>query len=141
MRSALLITVAAIVWAGLAPLEFQPANEVEWIDPGPGLRFAGRGIAYTAEALVWRPSPDPGEVSVELWVVPAAEPDDRVGEIFAVFDGTAVEPLLIAQWKTGLVVRTRVADDRGRRRYRELGSLGLMFRGQERYVGTTLLTA
>jgi hypothetical protein len=134
MHRALIATIAAIAYAGLAPLEFQPANEVEWIDPGPGLRFEGRGIAHSTAALHWERSPHPGEVSVELWVVPADEPDDRLGQIFAFFDGRAVEPLLIAQWKSGLVVRTRVDDGRGRRRYRELGSLGLLFRDQERFV-------
>jgi len=137
MLSALLATVALIVWAGLAPLEFEPANDVEWADPGPGLRFAGRGIAYSAEALHWPASSGAGEVSVELWVVPAKEPDDRLGEIFAFFDGTEMAPMLVAQWKSGLVVRTRGAGDRGRRRYRELGALGLMFRDQRQFVAVT----
>jgi hypothetical protein len=119
------------------PIEFDPANDVEWIDPGPGLRFEHRGIAFADEALHWNSAGGGGAVSVELWVVPADEPDERIGQIFTFFDGAAIDPLLIAQWKSGLVVRNRVSDDRGRLRYRELGSLGMLFRGQPRYIALT----
>jgi VanZ family protein len=107
---------------------------VEWIDPGPGLRFERRGIAYSDEALRWNSPGEPDAVSVELWVVPADEPDERMGQIFSFFDGVAIEPLLIAQWKSGLVVRIRMSDARGRLRYRELGALGMLFRRQPRYI-------
>jgi len=76
-------------------------------------------------------------VSVELWVVPGDEPEIRMGQIFAFFDGDRVDPLLIAQWKSGLVVRNRVTDENGRVHYRELGALGLLFRGQSRYIAVT----
>jgi len=125
------------VYAGLVPVEFHPPNDVEWIDPGPGLRFEGRGIAYGDEALRWDSAGEADEVSVELWVVPADEPDERMGQIFSLFDGAAVEPLLIAQWKSGLVVRNRVSDEAGRLRYRELGALGLLFRGHLHYIALT----
>jgi len=125
------------VYAGLVPIEFHPANDVEWIDPGPGLRFERRGIAYGDETLRWKSDAHAGELSVELWVVPADEPDEGIGQIFSLFDGAAVEPLLIAQWKSGLVVRNRVTDEAGRLRYRELGALGLLFRGQLHYIALT----
>jgi hypothetical protein len=125
------------VYAGLVPIEFNPANAVEWIDPGPGLRFERRGIAYGDEVLHWGAAAEADEVSVELWVVPADEPDDRMGQIFSFFDGSAVDPLLIAQWKSGLVVRNRVSDEAGRLRYRELGALGLLFRGRQHYIALT----
>jgi VanZ family protein len=125
------------VYAGLVPVEFHPVNDVEWIDPGPGLRFGRGGIAYGDEALHWNSAGEAGEVSVELWVVPADEPDERLGQIFSLFDGAAVEPLLVAQWKSGLVIRNRVSDAIGRSRYRELGALGLLFRGQLHYIALT----
>ena len=125
------------MYAGLVPVEFHPANDVEWIDPGPGLRFGRGGIAYGDAALHWNSTGAAGEVSVELWVVPADEPDERLGQIFCLFDGAAVEPLLVAQWKSGLVIRNRVSDAVGRTRYRELGALGLLFRGQPLYIALT----
>jgi hypothetical protein len=85
----------------------------------------------------WEPLGRPGEVSVELWVVPGDEPAVRMGQIFALFDGSRIDPLLIAQWKSGLVVRNRVVGETGRVRYRELGALGLLFRGQPRYIAVT----
>ncbi|MFQ5417795.1 MAG: VanZ family protein [Myxococcota bacterium] len=126
-----------IAYAGAVPLQFQPVNEVEWLDPGPGLRFERRGIAYSEEALHWRDADASAGVAVELWVVPANEPNDRLGQIFSLFDGDAVEPLLIAQWKSGLVVRNRVSGGRGGRRYRELGALGMLFRNQARFIAVT----
>jgi len=119
------------------PLEFHPTNDVKWIDPGPGLHFERHGIAYADEALHWDSAGKPGEVSVELWIVPAGEPDARMGQIFSFFDGAAVEPLLIAQWKSGLVIRNRMSAGGGRSRYRELGALGLLFREEQRYVALT----
>jgi len=133
----LLATIAAIVYAGLVPLDFHPPNDVEWIDPGPGLRFERRGIAYSDEEVHWNSAGEAGAMSVELWVVPADEPDERIGQIFAIADGAAIEPLLIAQWKSGLVIRNRVSGAGGRQRYRELGSLGLLFRHQPRYIALT----
>jgi hypothetical protein len=119
------------------PIDFHPANDVEWIDPGPGLRFEGRGIAFGEQPLRWKSTGAAGALSVELWVVPADEPDDRIGQIFCLFDGAPVEPLQIAQWKTGLVVRNRVTTAAGKVRYRELGTLGLLFRGQRHYIAVT----
>jgi hypothetical protein len=135
--AALLATTAAIVYAGLVPLDFHPPNDVEWIDPGPGLRFERRGIAYSDEDLHWNSAGEPGAVSVELWVVPADEPDERIGQIFSIADGAAIEPLLIAQWKSGLVIRNRVSGAGGRKRYRELGALGLLFRHRLHYIALT----
>jgi VanZ family protein len=102
---------------------------VRWLDPGPGLQFDGRGIAYSEVPLLWEPAARPGELSIELWIRPSREPDDRLGQIFSLFDGETVDPLLIAQWKSGLVIRYRVPERVAGRRYRELGALGLVFRG------------
>jgi VanZ family protein len=134
---ALLVTIAAILYAGVVPVDLHPRNEVRWLDPGPGLEFDGRGIAYSDGPLVWEPGAEAGEVSVELWIRPSREPDDRLGQIFSFFDGDAVEPLLIAQWKSGLVIRNRLPESDAGRRYRELGSLGLLFRGHPLMIALT----
>jgi len=127
--------MAAILYAGIVPLDFHPRNEVRWLDPGPGLEFDGRGIAYSDAPLIWEPHARGGEVSVELWIRPSREPDARLGQIFSFFDGDATEPLLVAQWKSGLVIRNRIPERNAGRRYRELGSLGLAFRGHPLMVG------
>lgn len=110
---------------------------MRWLDPGPGLRFDGRGIAYSDAPLVWDPGENAGEISIELWVRPSREPDDRLGQIFSFFDGDVIEPLLVAQWKSGLVIRNRVPELDARRRYRELGALGLLFRGHPLMITLT----
>jgi VanZ family protein len=134
---ALLVTIAAILYAGVVPIDFHPRNDVRWLDPGPGLQFDGRGIAFSDAPLVWEPGAQAGEVSVELWIRPSREPGDRLGQIFSLFDGDAVEPLLVAQWKSGLVIRNRVPERDAGRRYRELGSLGLLFRGHPLMIALT----
>jgi hypothetical protein len=133
--AALVATVALILYAGVLPAQFSPVNRVEWLDPGPGLHFERGGIAFSESPLSWQGAGD--EVSLELWVVPAAEPTDRLGQIFSLYDDHAIEPLLVAQWKSGLVVRNRTSDDRGRVRSRELGALGLLFRDQLRGIAVT----
>lgn len=125
------------MYAGLAPLEFEPENAVRWSQPGPGLLFERSGIAFSETPVVWPVSEQPGEVSVELWVVPADEPDDRMGHVFAIFDGSRIDPLLVGQWKSGLVVRNRVADGSGSVRYRELGALGDLRRDEPRFIAVT----
>jgi VanZ family protein len=45
--------------------------------------------------------------------------------------------LLVAQWKSGLVIRNRVPERDVGRRYRELGSLGLVFRGHPLMLALT----
>jgi hypothetical protein len=127
--------VALILWAGVLPAELHPVNRVEWLDPGPGLAFGRGGIAYSEEEIRWPPGSR--DVSVELWVVPGDEPDGRLGQIFSLYDDEAIEPLLIAQWKSGLVVRNRIRDSRGRVRSRELGSLGMLFRDRKRGIAVT----
>lgn len=126
--------MAAILYAGIAPLDFHPANGVAWLDPGPGLRFERSGVAYSVEDLRFEATGADAGVSVELWVIPNDEPTGSLGQILSIYDGDRVDSLLIAQWKSGLVVRIRVTDDRGRVRYRELGELGLLFRGQRRHL-------
>lgn len=121
----------------MVPLDLHPVNDVRWLDPGPGLAFDGRGVAYSDEPLVWGPDEDAGAMSVELWVRPASEPDDRMGEILSFFDGGAKPPLFVAQWKSGLVVRYPVPSREESRPYRELGSLGLLFRDQRRMIALT----
>jgi VanZ family protein len=134
---ALLVTIAAILYAGVVPVDSRSRNDVRWLDPGPGLQFDGRGIAYSDAPLVWEPGAQAGEVSVELWIRPSREPDDRLGQIFSLFDGDAIESLLVAQWKSGLVIRNRVPERDAKRRYRELGALGLLFRGHPLMVALT----
>jgi len=135
--TALFATIAVILYAGVAPLDFHPANGVAWLDPGPGLRFERSGIAYSAEDVRFEASGPDGGISVELWVVPDDEPAGNLGRILSFYDGAKVDSLLVAQWKSGLVVRIRITDDRGRVRYRELGELGLLFRGQPRHIAVT----
>jgi len=104
---ALLVVLSFILYAGLTPFRFYPPNRVQWLEPGPGLRFDRPAIAYTASPFAWPASQLAKGISIELWVLPNDEPKYRPREIASFFDGHLPARLTIAQWKAGLIVNTR----------------------------------
>jgi len=104
---ALLVVLSVILYAGLTPFRFYPPNRIQWLEPGPGLRFDRPAIAYTASPFAWPASQLTKGLSIELWVLPHDEPKYRPREIASFFDGELPSRLTIAQWKTGLIVNTR----------------------------------
>jgi len=104
---ALLVVLSLILYAGLTPFRFYPPNRIQWLEPGPGLRFERPAIAYTASPFAWPASQLTKGMSIELWVLPHDEPKFRPREIASFFDGHLPGRLTIAQWKAGLIVNTR----------------------------------
>jgi len=109
--------VAAIAYAGLSPFDFHPANEVDWIETGPGLRTGGDSISYAAEALEW---PEDGrELTIHLWFKPAEEPRTHLARILALVDSGQLPALTVDQWGAVLIVRDRFEGSSGKMIYRE----------------------
>ena len=113
---ALVLTVLAIAYAGLAPLEFHPPNGAHWLAPGPGLRFAREGIVYSEAPFAW--SSGGRDFSIDLWFEPTEAPRARVARLLAVQDGDEVPVLSVDQWRGALIVRDRI-HSKGRLVYRE----------------------
>jgi hypothetical protein len=103
---ALVVTVLAIAWAGLAPLDFRPANGAHWRAPEAGLRFANEGIVYSDAPHSW--SGGGRDYSIDLWFEPETAPRARVERLLAVQDAHEVPVLSIDEWRDALLVRDRM---------------------------------
>lgn len=131
----LLIYVAGLVFVGLTPFSFSPANRVEPLGRGPGLQFDTTGIA-TSRGEIRDPEEFPdNSLSIHLRIEPDDEPRTGLGTIFSLADNDRLPRLIIAQWKTWLVVRVRDTD-RASRGYWELDAAGFR-KGQTHFVTIT----
>lgn len=115
--AALLLTVLAIGYAGLAPLEFQPPNGAGWNDAGSGLRFADEGLVYSEAPFAW--SAGGRQFAIDVWFEPARGPRARVARLLAVQDDHEVPVLSIDEWRGALIVRDRLETRSGKLVYRE----------------------
>lgn len=96
--------LAVILYAGLTPKGFINQNRIEWVEEGAGLRFQGRGLAYTEPVL----SPYQFSQEAGMTIEFALRFERQKGEkfrIIAVFFGEE-EPfqLCIGQWQNEILV-------------------------------------
>ena len=74
---------------------------------------------------------------MELWLRPAAKPNNRLPQIFSLWDGTLPDLFLIGQWKDSLVLRTRSLHSKAARGYRERGSGHTLIKDQKIFLTLT----
>lgn len=124
-------TVGVILLAGLWPLNFWPKNEVEFLKGKNGIRFYGRGIAYTPRPLWGQESNSPhtGSISLEIWLEPESEIDHHLAHILVLYDGNKSQDIVIGQWKTSLIVRSRSLNT-GHPTYREVSIRDVLHHGE-----------
>jgi hypothetical protein len=121
---ACLAICAGYFFIGLWPFNFYPRNHGEILPDGSGLSLKPPSIAYSIREIDLSAS---AGITIELAL--EAEPTGNVASILSFYDGTLPVNLLIAQWKSGLLLRTRVPGAPGRRNYREAGIAGGLRRG------------
>ncbi|MBW2292470.1 MAG: VanZ family protein [Deltaproteobacteria bacterium] len=129
----LVAQVAGLVYLGLAPFSFSPPNRVKSLDDPPGLQFSALGIA-TSQGTVRGAEQFPGDsLSIHFMIEPDDEPRSGLGTILSIEGKGRTAPLIVAQWKSWLVVRVR---DPARRNlgYWEINAAG--FRVGERHFVT-----
>ena len=142
------VILIGILTVGLWPFNFWPQNKVEWLRDRNGVHFYGQGIIFSESSIplfsslastlspqssLLSPAPS---FSIELWLEPDTEPNS-LPHIFSLYDGQATEPLFIGQWKSSLVLRTRMPDPKRSRPYREIGLRNALVKGQERFIAIT----
>lgn len=130
---------AGLFIVGLWPFSFRPVNHAGWLPDRDGLHFKPDGIAYDLELLpvpaMTSLSDQPAAFSVELWVKPDLEPDDNVFHILTMDDGHRPSNLVLCQWESELLLRTR--EDGSKRGFREVGGRGMLQMQKERFLTVT----
>lgn len=94
-----------ILAVGLKPRGFRFANQVNWIQDKPGIRFSNFGIAYTApfnDLIKENASNDDG-FSMEIALKPAGYQKRRFRFVWALHDGKDNDQLLMGQWRSWLI--------------------------------------
>ena len=116
-----------LLFVGLWPFRFRPANNVHWIAGKPGLRFDKYGIVYGKEALI-----TPGGAidlslpfTIRMDVLPREEPSGSIPRILSVHDDEGRELFFLGQWRDELILRILEEERFFHLRYRETGAGGL----------------
>ena len=116
-----------LLFAGLWPFRFWPANNVHWIGGPPGLRFDKYGIASGKEPLFGPREPIDLALpfTIRMNVRPHEEPSGYLPRILSAYDVEGRELFFLGQWRAGLVLRIFEEERFHRFRYRETGAGGL----------------
>jgi hypothetical protein len=125
---------------GLWPMNFYPGNEVEWLPDKNGIRFYGRGIAYSPEPFnVQKQNLFPNNsISIELWLQPKTEPNKYTPQIFSFYDGKGVDFLILRQWKSHLeIIRSQLIGKNNIERSKRIGLANALPSGIPRFITIT----
>lgn len=132
----LVIVCAVMVSVGFWPFHFFEENNVHWIREGKGLRFNDPGTAFIRLSTGGNPSPlVPGEaITVEFTVIPAEEPNQSVPDFLTFCDAEGNPLLAFGQWKSELIIRSKIAGHRRRWAYTETGASGVLNKHRPSHV-------
>ena len=100
-------TIVIIIFLfGLWPLNFHPKNEVEWLKDRNGIRFYGRGIAYSSESFNGQNQNffQNNSVSIEILLQPEKVAYKHFAYIFSLYDGKRSEYFSIGQWNNSIQI-------------------------------------
>ena len=136
-------TLSFICWSifilialfGLWPFNLNPFNQVFWLKDEPGVRFSGPGHLYSTGSLSDFFSGR--SVSLECWLRPAAEPNNRLPHILSFWDGRRQEVFLLGQWKDALAIRVRTSRADIPRGYRERGKGQVLVKNRMVFITLT----
>jgi VanZ family protein len=127
--------VILIALFGLWPFNLNPLNQVFWLKDEPGVRFSGPGHLYSPGSLSDFFSGR--SVSLECWLRPAAEPNNRLPHILSFWDGRRQEVFLLGQWKDALAIRVRTSRPDVPRGYRERGKGQVLVKNRMVFITLT----
>ncbi len=116
---------------GLWPLNFFSENQVRWLAQQDGIQFykqglstrrASGGIVHSDSPLDVRPRTHTFEpTTIEIYVESHEERGNGLAHIVSFHDGYPRSPLVIGQWKSHLVIRSRDNQNDARDTYHEIG--------------------
>ena len=145
MRNLLLLICIALCagyfLVGFSPFRPRVANNLGWRHGMDGTYFGWLSSVYSERELDLIGSPssagEDGAISVELLLSSGHRQTGVVGTILALYDGHLPPNLLIAQWKSELLLRVPVRNADGRRIRREVGAGLDLRRGIRRFIAVT----
>lgn len=105
--------LACLIHFGLRPYDYRRPNRVEWQEDGKGLRFRSVGLARLGHSWRWRGGKVAAPMALEVWLTLGGVSSGDGGVAIGLFDRRDPPPLLLAQWKDGLYLRTRNLAARG----------------------------
>jgi hypothetical protein len=104
-----LCVITVILITGLWPKDLRSENDVAFLPDGKGIRFSRRGIIYTKDMLMKRHAQhETGSLSIEMAIESDKEWNKSVPVILAIDDSQSCERLKIVQWKSTLIVQSRL---------------------------------
>jgi len=102
----LLVVFFAVLFFGLNPKDFSFTNSAGWIEDQAGIRFTKYGMAYT-DLIAGKTRGEPSEsedLSVEIALKQEKPQNDGFKFIFVVHDGRDSNQLLMAQWRSWIIL-------------------------------------
>lgn len=130
-----LCVITVILFAGLWLKDFHSENDVAFLPDGKGIRFSRRGIIYSKDMLAKRNAKhETGSLSIEMVIESDKEWEKSVPVILAIDDGQSCERLIIVQWKSTLIVRSRLRNSCQYDRTRQIGIGNALPKGKSRFI-------
>ena len=116
-----------LLFAGLWPFQFRPANNVHWIGGRPACGSINYGIVYGKEPLFAPGGPIDLALpfTIRMEVRPREEPSGSLPRILSAYDGDGRELFFLGQWRSELILRILKEERSFHLRYRETGAGGL----------------
>src|SRR4030042_1115315 len=125
----ILVTIVTLLF-GLWPLNFFSENCVRWLSRQDGIQFykQGRSTRRASGGVIYSDSPVDVRTrshifvptTIEIYVEPHEGKGSGLAHIFSFHDGYPLSSLVIGQWKTELVIRSRDNQNDARDTYREI---------------------
>ncbi len=126
---------AGYIFFGLWPFAFRPRNNLGWRPGAKGVFFGWPSIIYSEGWFDLGHAANAGALTIELYMATQHKLGGEVGSILTLYDGDLPENLLVAQWKSDLLLRTFSRDGQGRRTAREVGLDAGLYPGARRCLG------
>jgi hypothetical protein len=138
-----LINLFVIFFAAFYPFEMKPSNKVYRLKNTDGVIIQRNGIIYEPDdeavpGLLSHMS-SKNTFAIEFAVKPYQATANRLSCILCFYDDIDPELLMIAKWKSELILRRRIAQPNGSYSYHEVSAPDLLFTDQNSFI-TILIT-
>ena len=139
----LILVYFIILFFGLYPFNFCPKNNVHFLHGQNGIQFReGRafskyakcGIAFTPNPIEITSGPPNGTMTIEFFVQPNPGEYSGLAYILSFYDGKKQEPLIIGQWRSYLVIRSRIDQNESNHPYQESGLKNALITNQKSLI-------